>query len=83
MRVKDIELAIHDLSRFVDSPQIEYMSSSDTLQNIYTFNLQDTVSQPDNARQTAAAVIITAAILILLPMLPGSANLGASNGFNL
>ena len=47
------------------------------------FFLQDTVSQPDNARQTAAAVIITAAILILLPMLPGSANLGASNGFNL
>lgn len=46
-------------------------------------NLQDTVSPPSNSRQVAAAVMISTAILILLPMLPGSETLGAGGGLNL
>lgn len=57
-------------------------ASPTPLTSLYTA-LQDTVSPPSNSRQVAAAVIISTAILILLPMLPGSETLGAGGGLNL
>lgn len=43
---------------------------------------QDTVSEPDERRQALAAVMIVFAVAILLPMLPGTTDLGGG-GFNL
>ena len=39
--------------------------------------MQDTVTAPSDSRKTVAAVIIAAAVLVLLPMLPGSTDIGA------